>query len=129
MGDGWVFMNNMEKDGYSFEFLLEDFKKEYIELFKDPYNLSPLQAASFFNDQFDILRLKYPGFEETLEIILADLLISYSCYSSRLHPSALTIIDNNLLPELWRKNGVSEDLVVKRSQFLIQLRENIKEIQ
>ncbi|WP_273123385.1 hypothetical protein [Bacillus weihaiensis] len=120
---------NMEQDGYSFEEMMLMIKKEFEELFEEPYNFNPLQAASFLDDQHDILRLRYNGFSETLHIILVDLLTRYTAYSPKKYAKALDIIETNVLPRIWEEYNVAEEFRIKRAEFLNDLRTRIIEIQ
>lgn len=112
---------------FSFEYLIESTKIEYEIRIKDPFNMGLGEAAAFLCDDSFLMKDQYFGYKESLYIVLAHLLIEHSYSSPYFNTKALKVIDENFLPELWRKNKVPSELISKRIEFLIDLKRKIIE--
>ncbi|WP_273124451.1 hypothetical protein [Bacillus weihaiensis] len=119
---------NMEQEGYDFKSLFDEVHRDYNALLKDPYLMNTSQAVGFLEDQYDQLRLKYPGFTETLYVILTDILVKNKEYSSRIFSKVSLIIENNELQKNWEMNKVSNEEINQREKYLKLLRENMGKI-
>lgn len=119
---------NMEQEGYDFKSLLEEVHRDYRALLKEPYLMNTSQAVGFLEDQFDQLRLKYPGFTETLYVILGDILVENKEYSSRIFSKVFLILENNELLKIWEMNKVSNEEIIQRTKYLKLLKENMGKI-
>ncbi|WP_226669645.1 hypothetical protein [Metabacillus litoralis] len=118
-------ISSIEKDGYDFDTLKKMFKENFEGNMRAPYNLHPSQAAGMFLDDFNLLCKKYIGFEQTMYVLLADIMCEHSTYSPYIHLKALKIITTGELKGIWESINVEKYEIKSRLEYVSEIKKRI----